>query len=278
MREFISFYKKAGGGEGARCNYPDRLDTYGCGCQHDCAYCYAKSLLDFRGLWNADEPAVADSARVASVIRKIEPGSVVRLGGMTDCLMPLEESEGATYRAIRELNERGVHYLIVTKSPLIASDKYVRAMDRRLAHIQVSITSTQPNDYERAASPDMRIRAAEKLSGAGFDTALRVSPYIPQNIELEALRGIEVRKCLVEFLRVNHWVRQWLDIDLSEYTHHEGGYYHLPLKRKLELLRPFKEIFEQVSVCEDCDSHYQRFKYFYNANKDDCCNLDWRRD
>lgn len=52
MTEYKSFYKRAGGKEGSRCRYPVRLDTYGCGCSHDCGYCYAKSLLDFRGLWH----------------------------------------------------------------------------------------------------------------------------------------------------------------------------------------------------------------------------------
>lgn len=59
MKEFKSFFKTVKGNEGNHCNYPTRLDTYGCGCQHDCSYCYAKSLLVFRQLWNADEPAVA---------------------------------------------------------------------------------------------------------------------------------------------------------------------------------------------------------------------------
>lgn len=39
-KEFGSFYAEASGGEGDRCNYPTRLDTYGCGCAHDCNYCY----------------------------------------------------------------------------------------------------------------------------------------------------------------------------------------------------------------------------------------------
>lgn len=50
MKEFKSFYKTVGGGEGSKCYYPTRLDTYGCGCYHNCSYCYAKSLLEFRKL------------------------------------------------------------------------------------------------------------------------------------------------------------------------------------------------------------------------------------
>ena len=48
--EFKSFYKTVSGAEGERCTYPTRLDLYGRGCYHDCTYCYAKSLLSFRGL------------------------------------------------------------------------------------------------------------------------------------------------------------------------------------------------------------------------------------
>jgi len=36
IREFQSFFKTVEGGEGGRCKYPTRLDTYGCGCSHDC--------------------------------------------------------------------------------------------------------------------------------------------------------------------------------------------------------------------------------------------------
>ena len=58
MKSFSLFYKDVGGNEGNKCHYTTRLDTYGCGCQHDCSYCYAKSLLDFRGLWNPVKPVV----------------------------------------------------------------------------------------------------------------------------------------------------------------------------------------------------------------------------
>ena len=68
--EFKSFFKTVGGSEGNRCNYSTRLDTYGKGCQHDCSYCYAKSLLDFRKLWNPENPAVADIEKIKKKIRK----------------------------------------------------------------------------------------------------------------------------------------------------------------------------------------------------------------
>lgn len=67
-KEFKSFFKNVGGNEGSKCRYPGRLDTYGCGCSHDCKYCYAKSLLNFRKLWNPEDPSVADLSKVKKQI------------------------------------------------------------------------------------------------------------------------------------------------------------------------------------------------------------------
>ena len=125
MKEFKSFFKIVKGNEGNHCNYPTRLDTYGCGCQHDCSYCYAKSLLDFRQLWNADEPSVADIEKIKKRISKLEEGTIVRLGGMTDCFQAIEKDCRVTYETIKALNERGVGYLIVTKSYMVAYDEYI---------------------------------------------------------------------------------------------------------------------------------------------------------
>ena len=43
LKEFKNFFRTVGENEGSKCHYPTRLDTYGCGCGHDCRYCYAKS-------------------------------------------------------------------------------------------------------------------------------------------------------------------------------------------------------------------------------------------
>lgn len=182
--DFKSFFSDASGGEGERCKYPTRLDTYGCGCQHDCSYCYAKSLLDFRGLWHPDSPSVASTEYISRKLRKVRPGTVLRLGGMTDCFQPLEEVYGATAQAIRMMNARGIGYLIVTKSDLVASKQYMRLLDPDLAHVQITVTSTSddPNFLnEMAVPPSKRIRAAEALSAAGFDVSLRVSRMCPNS-------------------------------------------------------------------------------------------------
>lgn len=284
-REFKSFFKTVSGNEGNKCQYPTRLDTYGCGCQHDCKYCYAKSLLDFRKLWNAHNPAIVNIQKVHRVItRHLKEGDIVRLGGMTDCFQPIEKTARATYRTIQELNKHNIGYLIVTKSDMVADDEYISVMRKDLAHIQITITCTDDKfngTYEKATSPTRRIKAVEKLQENGFDVQVRLSPFIPQFIDkgvldMDIINNIKCDKILVEFLRINTWIRRWFNIDYTEYTYKQGSYLHLPLELKikyLELINGFKEI----TVCEDEDNAYRYWKENVNYNSNDCCNLSVSR-
>lgn len=267
MKEFKSFYKEVKGNEGGKCQYNKRLDTYGCGCAHDCSYCYAKSLLSFRGLWDAVEPSVASLAKIERKIAKLEPGTIVRLGGMTDCFQPLERRERVTKGTIELLNKYGIGYLIVTKSDLVC--EYMDILDKQLAHIQISITFAP---CEKAVSVERRIKAVETLFASGFDVAVRLSPYIPQFVDFDRLNSIKCNKIIVEFLRVNHWIKTWLPLDYTEYTVKQSGYQHLPLSRKIEYLSKVTG-FDEVSICEDVTEHYEYWKEAVNFNKDDCCNL-----
>lgn len=276
MKEFKSFYKEVKGNEGDKCHYNTRLDTYGCGCQHDCSYCYAKSLLNFRNLWDAKNPSVADIKKIENKIKKIPKGTILRLGGMTDCFQPCELEHRITYETIKLLNKYGIGYLIVTKSHLVASDEYIELYDKKLAHIQVTVTTLddelyQKLKYEKASLPSKRIEAIRKLQDEGFDIAIRLSPLIPEYMDFDKLNTLNINKAIVEFLRVNHWVKKWFDIDYSKYTLKQSGYEHLPLEYKKQIISKIK--IPSISVCEDYTEHYEYWKENFNPNKNDCCNL-----
>lgn len=276
MKSFSLFYKEVSGNEGKKCYYPIRLDTYGCGCQHDCSYCYAKSLLDFRGLWNAQKPVVANMKQVRNVIKKIPRGTIVRLGGMTDCFQPIELKYRATYQTIKLLNKYGIGYLIVTKSHLVANDEYMEIYDKNLAHFQVTTTCLDDDlymklNYEKASLPSKRIEAIKKLQEKEFDVAIRLSPLIEEYIDFDKLNNLGIKKAIVEFLRVNHWIKKWFDIDYKKFTLTENGYSHLELEEKKRILRKVK--IPTISVCEDVSEHYEYWKNNFNPNKEDCCNL-----
>ena len=239
MTEFKSFFKTVGGNEGNKCHYPTRLDTYGCGCQHDCKYCYAKSLLDFRKMWNASQPSIVNIQKVHRVItRHLKEGDIV------------------------------------------ADDEYLKLMRKDLAHIQVSITCTDDGFckfYEKATPPTKRIEAIERLQAEGFDVQVRLSPYVPQFIEqgvldMDIINNIRCDKILVEFLRVNTWIRKWFKIDYSDYTLKQSGYLHLPLESKIKYLKLIQN-FKELTVCEDVSKHYDYWVKNVNPNKLDCCNL-----
>lgn len=278
MKSFSLFYKEVKGSEGDKCKYPTRLDTYGCGCQHDCKYCYAKSLLDFRGLWNANKPVVGNMKDIRNAIIKAKKSGVkiLRLGGMTDCFQPLELKYRTTYQTIKLLNKYKIGYLIVTKSHLIANDEYIEILDKDLAHIQITTTCLDDDlytklDYEKASLPSKRISAILKLQKLGYDVAIRLSPLIEEYIDFDKLNSLGIDKAIVEFLRVNTWIKKWFDIDYSKHTLKEGGYNHLPLEYKKEIISKIK--IPNISVCEDVTSHYDYWVNNYNPNKEDCCNL-----
>lgn len=273
MRDFNTVGKLVKGNEGDKCNYPYRLDTYGCGCQHDCSYCYAKSLLDFRNLWDNANPSVGRVDKISKAIRKIPKGTVVRLGGMTDCFQPCEALHRVTYKTIALLNKRKIEYLIVTKSAMVAD--YVRILDKDLAHIQITVTTLDDDlckTYEHASPPSDRTKAIQKLQDMGYDVALRLSPYIPEYVDLGQLSTLGIDKLLVEFLRVNTWIKKWFGIDYRDYTVQQNGYWHLPLDKKVELIGKIKG-FKEITVCEDEETAYNYWRDHFNHNPEDCCNL-----
>ena len=271
MRDYKSPKKTVGGNEGEKCHYPTRLDTYS-SCQHDCSYCYAKSLLDFRGLWDPHNPSIGDIAQISKEIRKL-PREVVRLGGMTDCFQPAEKLHKVTYKTIKLLNRRRIPYLIVTKSAMVAD--YMDILDKDLAHIQITVTTLDDKlcaTYEKASPPSDRVKAILRLQEAGYDVSLRLSPFIPEYVDFDRLNALGIDKILIEFLRVNSWIEKWFKIDYSPYTVKQGSYRHLPLSLKRQYISKITG-FKEMTVCEDEDRAYQYWKKHFNHNPDDCCNL-----
>lgn len=278
MKSFSLFYKDTGGNEGNKCTYPTRLDSYGCGCQHDCNYCYAKSILSFRNLWNAQKPVVASMKQVKSAIKDLikNKTEIVRLGGMTDPFQPIELNYRVTYQIIKMLNKHNIGYLIVTKSHLVANDEYMRIYNPKLAHFQITTTCLDDKlykklNYEKASLPSQRIDAIKKLQNKGYDVAIRLSPLIEEYIDFNKLNNLGIEKALIEFLRVNHWIEKWFNIDYSKFTIKQSNYRHLPLEEKLRIIDKVK--IPNISVCEDEDRAYEYWKENVNPIKEDCCNL-----
>ena len=71
IKKFGSLYNTVGWWEWEKCLYPTRLDTYGQWCSHNCSYCYARALLDFRWLWHPNNPKFIDLKEAYRIISEI---------------------------------------------------------------------------------------------------------------------------------------------------------------------------------------------------------------
>jgi DNA repair photolyase len=162
------------------------------GCEHGCAYCFARPSHTYLGLsagldFEARLFAKADAAAVLE--RELSAPSyvpkVIALGANTDPYQPIERDWRIT-RSILEVLARTRHPVgIVTKSALVTRDIDILApmAEQGLVKVAISVTtldrklarSLEP----RASTPDRRLEAISRLSEAGIPVGVLVAPVIP---------------------------------------------------------------------------------------------------
>lgn len=261
------------------CLYNNRLDTYWQWCSHDCSYCYAKALLQFRWLRHPNNPKPWNVREIYKVVAtQCDSKIPTRLWWMTDCFQPAERIHKVTYHTLKAFNKMRKPYLLLTKSDLIATDEYIEVLDKDLAHIQITVTTT--NDeicarYEKATRPSDRIKAIEKLQRLWYDVQIRLSPFIPWLADPKEFNKIKCDKILIEFLRVNHRIKKWFGefINDKDYPITYQWYQHMTFERKKELVKDFT--IKEITVCDFDRNHLDYWKKEYNPNPNDCCNLRW---
>jgi len=312
MKEFKSPIRVPSAGETNRCFYPFVLDTYGCGCSNNCLYCYAKSTLDFRKLWDEKEPAVSSSVNIRKVfenalIKKtgefsdlINARMPVRMGGMTDCFSDIEKTQKRTFEIIQMLNEFNYPYLILTKNSLIAD--YIPILNPDNCIVQVSITT--PFDdvsliFEPGANPTSeRLQALRRLNDAGIYTSVRINPFFPVYEVDQSLSGrfryfdwslvdmisdSGTRSVIAGFARLSAWNLRWIRKAtgnnfryLFEGAKMKNGALHFQYSEKKYYYERLKQLCDksniEFSVCYDDDRSYKQFQYLW-ANQFDCCNI-----
>jgi DNA repair photolyase len=204
------------------------------GCEHGCAYCFARPSHAYLGLSPGldFETKIAYKADAAEILRRelAKSGYVCRpvaLGINTDAWQPVERRLRVTRGILEVLAETRHPVTIVTKSALILRDLDLLAEMARskLVHAAVSITTLDPNLARtmepRAPSPQRRLAVIAGLAGAGIPTAVMVAPLIPAlaDHELEgilaAAREAGASSAGYILLRLPHEVkplfRAWLD-------------------------------------------------------------------
>jgi DNA repair photolyase len=100
----------------AQCFHRFEIGTYGRGCVHNCAYCYAKSYLSIRRWWNEPMPFPSDIAAIrkifATVFETSQPSKFrailerrvpLRLGSMSDAFMWMDKKYRVTLELLKML-------------------------------------------------------------------------------------------------------------------------------------------------------------------------------
>ena len=174
------------------------------GCEHGCAYCFARPTHAYMGLSPGldFETKLFAKPTAAKLLRRelAKPGYQPRtmaIGTNTDPYQPIERR----YRIMREvlevLDETSHPVGIVTKSALVVRDVDIlaRMAKRNLVKVAVSLTTLDRRLARamepRAATPQRRIDALRLLSEAGVPTAIMVAPVIPALNEPEIERILD---------------------------------------------------------------------------------------
>lgn len=162
------------------------------GCQHACAYCYARPSHQYWGFGagsDFDREIVvkinAPERLRATFAKKSWQGDPIAFSGNTDCYQPLE----ARYRLTRALLSICAEHKnpvgVITKSSLVIRDLDVLAELHRAASVVVFVSIPFSDDATRRAvepgAPPVhrRFEALRVLSEAGIETGVAVAPIIP---------------------------------------------------------------------------------------------------
>jgi DNA repair photolyase len=174
------------------------------GCEHGCAYCFARPTHAYMGLspgLDFESKLFAKSNAAKLLERELsKPGyepKTLAIGTNTDPYQPIERR----YRIMREILEvldRAGHPVgIVTKSALIARDADIlsRMAARGLVKVALSVTTLDRELARamepRAATPQRRLDTLALLAKAGVPTTVMVAPIIPALNESEIERILD---------------------------------------------------------------------------------------
>ena len=162
------------------------------GCEHGCAYCYARPYHEYLGFDAGIDfeskimvkPKAADLLERALSRKHWEPKTLA-CSGVTDCYQPVEKRLEITRQCLQVLSKCLHPVGMITKNHLVARDIDLLAPLARVqaASVSLSITTLDPklaHQLEpRASSPQQRLETIRALREAGIPASVMVAPIIP---------------------------------------------------------------------------------------------------
>lgn len=204
------------------------------GCEHGCAYCYARPTHEYWG-YNAGidfEQNILVKHNAPELLRsqfekRSWKGEAVSLSGNTDCYQPIERKLGITRKLLKVFLEYRNPLGIITKNALILRDLDLlqELAGQHLIHVAITITgldeSLRQKLEPRTASTQKKLEVIRVLSEHGIPVMAMMAPVIPSLNShdilplAKAVSEAGARKIGYTMLRLNGPVSEifsdWLD-------------------------------------------------------------------
>ena len=162
------------------------------GCEHGCAYCYARPTHEYLGFSSGLDfetrilvkEAAPELLRRELSAKRWRP-RVVGMCGVTDPYQPIERRLELTRACLRVFADFRNPVQMITKNALIARDADLLAelAAHGAASACLSITTLDPKLHRqmepRASHPAQRLRAVRALADVGVPVGVMVAPVIP---------------------------------------------------------------------------------------------------
>jgi DNA repair photolyase len=174
------------------------------GCEHGCAYCYARRYHEFLG-FSAGldfESKIMVKPKAPALLRdelsrKTWIPQKLALSGVTDCYQPVERRLEITRGCLQVLAEFRNPVVVITKNFMVTRDvEPLTELARwKAGAVILSITSLDAELSRvlepRASSPSMRLRAIRFLADAGIPVGVSLAPIIPGLNDMELASILE---------------------------------------------------------------------------------------
>jgi len=227
------------------------------GCSHNCLYCYATSYIPRFSEVRVKKDVIKQLNREIS---KIKQNKYVTIANSNDAYQSIEEKLKLTREALKIFSNHGFKIMIVTKSNLVLRDLDILKKSR--IAISITITTLDENKAKRlepnAPSPGKRLEAIKILSKNGIPTIARIDPIIPliNDMEIDELvkrvseAGAKHIVSSTYKVKLDNWERMKRGFPeemkkLRSLYFIKGerisGYYYLPRKYRLELMKKVAE-------------------------------------
>lgn len=162
------------------------------GCQHGCAYCYARPYHEYLGFGAGTDFETQIVAKINApelldreLSRRVWTREAISFSGITDCYQPVEAGFELTRRCLDVCLRRQTPVAVITRSFLVTRDAELLAELAATvgARACISIPFADPELTRliepQAPPPARRFEAIRRLTEAGVPVGVLVSPVIP---------------------------------------------------------------------------------------------------